>query len=137
MDVANSLAYVAIFCIVSVGMVLVGRGISMFTKMALIKWADRLLGLTFGLLMGFVVVSVLVLFLGMVLPHQSSFIGKSKIKPYVERMYESFYSFVPDDFVKKMKEKKKMFEEYLKKESESQGKANKKKTFYLPLIEFG
>ncbi|MCP4667890.1 MAG: CvpA family protein, partial [Deltaproteobacteria bacterium] len=70
-------------------------------------------GLAFGLAKGLIVVSILVMALGMVLPEKSAFLAESRLKPLIE----TIYAFVPDDILKKLKEKKQSVETYIRKES--------------------
>ena len=110
--IANAFAYVIIFLAVTLVMVIVGRLLSRFAKLVLLKWVDRLLGLAFGLAKGLIVVLVLVMVLEMVLPKKSAFLAKSRLKPLIE----TAYSFVPDDILKKLQEKKKSVEKHIRKD---------------------
>jgi membrane protein required for colicin V production len=112
-DIANAIAYVVIFIGVTMVMVLLGRLLSRFVTFVLLKWLDKILGLAFGLAKGLIVVFIVVMVLDMVLPQKSAFLAESRLKPLVE----TFYSFVPDDILKKLKEKKKSVKEYITKES--------------------
>ena len=112
-DIANIVAYVVILLVVTLVTVIVGRLLSRFVKFVLLKWVDRILGLAFGLAKGLIVVSILVMVLEMALPEKSAFLAKSRLKPLIETVY----SFVPDDIHKKMKEKKKSVDKYIRKES--------------------
>ena len=112
-DIANAVAYVVIFLVVALVMVMVGRLLNRFVTFVLLKWLDKILGLAFGLAKGLIVVSVLVMVLEMALPQKSAFLAQSRLKPLVEALY----SFVPDDILKKLKEKKKSVQEHIRKES--------------------
>jgi membrane protein required for colicin V production len=112
-DIASAVAYVVILLVVTLAMVLVGRLFSRFVKFVLLKWVDKILGLAFGLAKGLIVVSILVMVLEMALPEKSPFLAKSRLIP----MIESLYSFVPDDILKKLKEKKKSVEKHIREKS--------------------
>jgi membrane protein required for colicin V production len=112
-DIASAVSYVVIFLAVTLVTVIVGRLFSRFVKFVLLKWLDKILGLAFGLTKGLIVVLILVMVLEMVLPPKSAFLAKSRLKPLIE----TAYSFVPDNILAKIKEKKQSVEKQIRKES--------------------
>ena len=112
-DVSNTLAYVVIFAAVALAMNILGGILGKFVKLVLLGWFDRLLGLAFGLFKGLIIIAILVMVLNMVLPATSTFLTASRLNPLVE----STYPFIPDGFLKKLKEKENAVKEIIKKKS--------------------
>jgi len=110
-DISNTLSYTIIFICVTIGMAILGRILNNFIKVEFLKRLDRILGLVLGFGKGLILVSIMVMVLGMTLPTQSTLLTKSQLKPYIE----SIYTFVPDDFLTKLQEKKKELEKYMQK----------------------
>ncbi len=105
-ELANIIAYVATFAVVAVVCNILGKFFDGFVKLVLLKWLDRLLGLTFGLVKGLIVVSILVLVLQMVLPQTSAFISKSELQPKIAALHV----FLPSTVLEKIREKKEILE---------------------------
>lgn len=58
--VLNVVAFVAILVVVSIAMVLIGKLISKFIKVAMLGWLDKLLGVLFGFLVTALILGVLI-----------------------------------------------------------------------------
>ena len=58
--VLNVVAFVAILVVVSIAMVLLGKLISKFIKVAMLGWLDKLLGVLFGFLVTALILGVLI-----------------------------------------------------------------------------
>jgi len=90
MFIANILAFILIVVLVTILVILIGRVIIKSIEMVKLKWADKILGIAFGLAKGLIVVSLLVMFLAAVLPNDITFMADSRLLPEIQSIYKSF-----------------------------------------------
>lgn len=116
-EVADFVAFTAIFvgCLVFGG--LLSLVINRFLKAASLKWIDRLLGGIFGLLRGWIIASILVLAL-VAFPLHEHGIPQSVLAPYLLAGARAAVLLVPDDLKGKFHHQyKKILEEWNRKKA--------------------
>ena len=97
----NIVSFFIAFTIVFLAVGLVGIVFKYLAKAAVLGWADRILGGTFGIVKAVLIVSVLMVPLTTFLPKKSPFIKDSFLAPHVSAISEKIVAVVP----KEMKQK--------------------------------
>jgi membrane protein required for colicin V production len=107
----NILSFLIIFCSVVILVSVLGVIIKYLLNIAFLGWVDRIFGVGFGFIKGFLIVSVLFISLTAFLPKGSAFIKNSVLAPHVswvsEKMANVISKEMKRDFMAKLGELKK------------------------------
>ena len=107
----NILSFLIIFCSVLIIISILGVVIKYLMNVAFLGWVDRACGLGFGLIKGFLIITVLFIILTTFLPKGAPLIKKSVLAPHVIWISEKMVNVVPKemkkDFLGKLDEFKK------------------------------
>ena len=101
----EAVCYLAIYIVTWVIIILLSLLLVRISRVALMGWADHLLGGVFGLLKGAVAAVVMVAVLTFFLPSKSSLLMDSRFVPYVQRAGYYLVQLTPEDFRQKYHEK--------------------------------
>jgi len=93
---------------------LLGRLIRYVMKITFLGWMDRLFGVIFGLIKGFLFATAILVALTTVLPAGSPIVNNSRLAPHLTGASELMVSMIPEDlkegFIQNIKEVKKVWE---------------------------
>jgi len=107
----NILSFLIIFCGVLIVVGVLGVVIKYLLNIAFLGWVDRIGGVTFGILKGILIVSILFITLTAFLPKGTAFIQNSELAPHVswisEKMAKAISEEMKQDFKAKLAELKK------------------------------
>ena len=107
----NILSFLLIFCVVLILVGVLGVVIKYLLNIAFLGWVDRIGGVTFGILKGILIVSILFITLTAFLPKGTAFIKNSELAPHAswisEKLAEVISKEMKLDFKAKLGELKK------------------------------
>jgi membrane protein required for colicin V production len=101
----NILSFLLIFCIVFLGISMLGVVIKYVLNIAFLGWFDRICGTGFGLLKGILLVSVLLIIFTTFLPNNAPFVKDSVLAPRISLVSEKMAKVVSRDMKQQFAEK--------------------------------
>lgn len=104
---ANIAGFLLVFAVVFGIINLIGTGIRYILNIALLGWADRLVGALFGGIKAVMISSVILIALTTFLPADSPTLAGSKTAPYVTSLSETMIRVVPQEFKTEFRNKMK------------------------------
>lgn len=122
----NIVSFFLLFCAIIVATSLIGHLIRMLLKVALLGWLDRLCGVIFGALKGFLVISVVFIMLTALLPSGTNIVGTSRLAPYVAHFSEIAAVFASKELKGEFKIKFQRIKEFWEKQKKSIQEIQKK-----------